>query len=342
MNVEYLATQMGQAGSFSNGAALVELIVAAESVGLEGASKSGELAHHALAGAAHGGAIPGDRRLLRTRVAVVGDVDPERALVRLASAGRQDRKPRVVGVNLAAGTADLTDAVVDRIEQGGGVAGATRKRGSLDIDALGGHHLYLTVVGQIITPLGHHDMGKCGIAELAACNGLGWCRRLDDFIAGPAAVLGSNGLHHLPGLGDQIEHLVAIFAHGAQIAAAARAACARRLANNALARQVGVELAHRQHPDLVGVSDDGRLDIGHAGSYIGLEIFELEQHLAQLLGRAAEGFAVEAIDLQLQALDAKRGLGALSSQLLIAFGDGGVTGRNGRLQKRDPGEEISG
>ncbi|WP_287347233.1 hypothetical protein [Mesorhizobium sp.] len=81
----------------------------------------------------------------------------------------------------------------------------------------------------------------------------------------------------------------------------------------------------------------------HAGGEIGLVIFEFEQHLAQLLGRAAEGLAVEAIDLQLQlqALDAKCGLGALSSQLLIAFGDGGVTGRNGRLQKRDPGEEIS-
>ncbi len=69
MNVEYLATQMGQAGSFSNGATLVELIVAAEAVGLERAGKSGELAHNALAGAAHGGAIPGDWRLLRTRVA---------------------------------------------------------------------------------------------------------------------------------------------------------------------------------------------------------------------------------------------------------------------------------
>ena len=67
--------------------------------------------------------------------------------MRLAGAGRQDRKPRVIGVNLGAGTADLANAVVDRIEQGGGVAGAARKRGSLDIDALGGHHLRLTVEG---------------------------------------------------------------------------------------------------------------------------------------------------------------------------------------------------
>src|SRR5262249_10364254 len=145
VNVEYLAAQMGQAGSFSNGAALVELIVASECVGLERAGKSGELAHHALAGAAHGGAIPGDRRLPLALVAVVGHVNPERALGRLAGAGRQDRKPRVVGVNLGAGTADLADAVVDRIEQAGGVAGAARKRGSLDIDALGGHHLALPV-----------------------------------------------------------------------------------------------------------------------------------------------------------------------------------------------------
>ncbi|MER9625801.1 hypothetical protein NKI98_31000 [Mesorhizobium sp. M0222] len=64
--------------------------------------------------------------------------------------------------------------------------------------------------------------------------------------------------------------------------------------------------------------------------------------MAQLLGGAAEGFAVEAIDLQLQALDAKRGLGALSSNLLIAFGDRDVTRRNSPFQKRDPGEEISG
>ncbi|WP_352613641.1 hypothetical protein [Mesorhizobium sp. M0239] len=41
-------------------------------------------------------------------------------------------------------------------------------------------------------------------------------------------------------------------------------------------------------------------------------------------------------------MDAKRGLGALSSQLLIPFGDGGVAGGNGRLQKGGPGEEISG
>ncbi|WP_210214812.1 hypothetical protein [Mesorhizobium sp. M1A.F.Ca.ET.072.01.1.1] len=64
--------------------------------------------------------------------------------------------------------------------------------------------------------------------------------------------------------------------------------------------------------------------------------------MAQLLGRASEGLAVEAIDPQLQALNAKCGLRALSAQLLIAFGDGDVTGRNGRLQKRDPGKEISG
>nr|WP_287100163.1 hypothetical protein [Mesorhizobium sp.] len=112
--------------------------------------------------------------------------------------------------------------------------------------------------------------------------------------------------------------------------------------NDPLARQVGVELTHRQHPDLVGVSDDGQLNIGHAGGEIGLDIFELEQHLPQLLGRAAEGVAVEAIDLQLQALDAKCGLGALCSKLLITFGEGDVTGRNRRLQKGDPGEEISG
>lgn len=78
VNVEYLATQMGQAGGFSNGATLAELVVAAETGGLERAGKSGELAHHALASAAHGGAILGDRRLLRTRVAVVGDVNPAR------------------------------------------------------------------------------------------------------------------------------------------------------------------------------------------------------------------------------------------------------------------------
>ncbi|WP_179293685.1 hypothetical protein [Mesorhizobium sp. WSM3882] len=50
---------------------------------------------------------------------------------------------------------------------------------------------------------------------------------------------------------------------------------------------------------------------------------------------------VEAVDPQLQALDAKCGLGALSTQLLVAFGNGDVTGSNGGFQKRDPGEEIS-
>ncbi|MER8811224.1 hypothetical protein [Mesorhizobium australicum] len=67
----------------------------------------------------------------------------------------------------------------------------------------------------------------------------------------------------------------------------------------------------------------------------------MELHLAELLGGAAEGLAVEAIDPQLQAMDAKRGLGTLSSQLLIPFGNGDVAGGNGRLQKGDPSEEIS-
>lgn len=120
-----------------------------------------------------------------------------------------------------------------------------------------------------------------------------------------------------------------------------RAVCARRLANDPLARQVRIKLAHRQHPDLVGVSDDGQLGIGFVDGQIGLEIFELKPHLAELLGRATKGLAVEAIDLQLQALDAKCGLGTLSSQLLIPFGDGDVPRRNGRFQKGDPGEEIS-
>ncbi|OHV62990.1 hypothetical protein LCM4577_32860 [Mesorhizobium sp. LCM 4577] len=104
----------------------------------------------------------------------------------------------------------------------------------------------------------------------------------------------------------------------------------------------GLSLRTGSTPDLVGVGDDGQLGLGRAGGEIGLEIFEFEQHLTQLLGRASEGLAVEAIDPQLQALDAKCGLGALSAQLLIAFGDGDVAGSNGRFQKCDPGEEISG
>src|SRR3546814_7913395 len=64
------------------------------------------------------------------------------------------------------------------------------------------------------------DMGERGEAGLAACYGLRWRGRLDDLVAGAAAILGPHGADDAPLNRSNVELLVAVVAKRAQRAAA--------------------------------------------------------------------------------------------------------------------------
>ena len=64
------------------------------------------------------------------------------------------------------------------------------------------------------------DMGERGKAGLAACNGLRRRRRLDDLVAGAAAILGPHGSNDAPLDRGDVELLVAVLPERAQRAAA--------------------------------------------------------------------------------------------------------------------------
>lgn len=147
----------------------------------------------------------------------------------------------------------LSDARNDRVEQGCGLPRPTGERRTVDIDpptTFGRrHHLGLAVERQMMVELVHDHMGERCEAGLATCNRLGRCRGLNDLIAGAAAILGPHGPNHAPLHGQHIEHLVAVFAQGAQGAATigAGAAACRRFDPAFLARQM-----RRQRPDRRG------------------------------------------------------------------------------------------
>ena len=79
---------------------------------------------------------------------VAGD-RPEIAVLDPAAAGIEHRRPGLVDRNLAGCQDEFTKALVDRPEFGGCVADPERQDRALDVDALGGQHLGLSVERQM-------------------------------------------------------------------------------------------------------------------------------------------------------------------------------------------------
>src|SRR3546814_1767631 len=90
---------------------------------------------------------------------------------------------------------------------------------AIDVEALRRHHLCLAVKREMMIGLVDDDMGERGKAGLAACNGLRRRRRLDDLVAGAAAILGPHGADDAPLDRGDVELLVAVVAKRAQRAA---------------------------------------------------------------------------------------------------------------------------
>jgi hypothetical protein len=178
--------------------------------------------------------------------------------------------------------------------------------------------------------------------RLAACHRLGRRGRLDDPLAGAAAVLGAQVAHDTPADRHDVEHLIGIGAEPAQRAAAgwACASAGGGLVNDLMARQMRRQRADRCRP-LRGLSRNGHARVGAGG--FGFILFECQLELfdlaRQLLGRGAEGHPAEPCKLCAEHRDdaiARVDLGLQSGDLRLCVG-----WRNGVLRHTwflpDPG-----
>lgn len=168
----------------------------------------------------------------------------------------------------------------------------------------------------------HHHIGQRCEARLAARNRLGQCRRLNDLLAGPAARLGTHGVHDAPLHRQDIEHLIAVLAEWGQRATAigtgAGAGC--RFDPMLLARQMRRQGTDRCGP--VTPVDGGLADVGRLG--FALQFFQREFQLldlqAKLLGRLAKGHATKLVKLDAQ----RRNEAVARRQCRFELGDPGV------------------
>ena len=89
---------------------------------------------------------------------VAGD-RPEVALLDAASARIEHRGLRLIDSDLGGGQDEFAKALVDRPEFSGRVADPERQRRALDVEALGGQHLGLTIERQMPSVFGHQHGG---------------------------------------------------------------------------------------------------------------------------------------------------------------------------------------
>ena len=220
----------------------------------------------------------------------------------------------------------FADAGNDRIEQCRCLSGPTCKGGSVDIDTLRGHHLGLAIERQVMIELGDDDMRQRCERCLAASYGLHRCRRLDDGLAGAAAILGADMANDPPTDGHDVEHLVGIGAERPQGTTAGGACtCAGHgFMDNLEARKVRGQCPDRRRAIGGGFAALATPSDGSGG---GLELLERQLELGdlagQLLGRLAERHPLQSGDLDAKHIDeqvARRNIGAGTGQGGIALG----------------------
>ena len=185
-------------------------------------------------------------------------------------------------MDLARLEAFLADPLDDRIEQVRRLARPAGEGRAVDLETLRGRHLGLAVKRQVVIELGDDDVRERAERRLTAGNRLGRRRRLDDRLAGTAAILGPNVTHHAPADRHDIEQLVGIGTEAAQLATARRAGAGAsgRFVDNLIAREM-----RRQRTDgcgPLGLDDDiGHLRVGGGG--LGFILFERQLELCDLL-----------------------------------------------------------
>ena len=189
------------------------------------------------------------------------------------------------------------------------------ERRAIDSDPLGGHHLCLTVQGQVPGVLRDHNVGDERLGRQTAFDQTGWSRRLDDAgrvigarpFAGPAGILRSSRHDHPELRRDLVEPFRAVLADDVQISAAARAGLGLWLDDGLLARQMRGQVTAIDTPLPRARRCQRRVGLLHTGLPRGnrsLQVLEseIELVLAQALGLAPEVIAAELTQHVQQAL----------------------------------------
>ena len=223
MDIEDLAPEVCPAGDLGDPAAGVKLVVTGIGVSLQEPGVAGQMLLWMSAGAVGGELVPDQRRCRGARGAIINGIDLEPAGGGAAAAGIKHRHRGIVGVEIGGRQPLFADAGNNWIEQLCGLAGPACQGRSVDIDALGGHHLGLAIERQMVIELGDDDMRQGCKCCLAVRDGLHRRRRLDDGLAGAAAVLGPDVANGAPADRHDVEHLVGVGAEGPQDTAAGRA-----------------------------------------------------------------------------------------------------------------------
>ncbi len=256
----------------------------------------------------------------------VAKIDPEPAFFRLAIAGGEHRHGRVIGVNDAACHNVTADPLRERFNQPGGLANPSRQRCPVEVNAVAGINLSLTVKRQVIAELRDQHVSQKASSCLSTWNGQGRHRFLRHGLAFAAGVGGTHMADHLEAAGDVIEDFGDVLAHFAHAPAASRAG-AGWLVDDLPARQRLGQLAARLLRRGLFLSSLCRLRCCRwlsRGLRLGLcrlDLFELEFELFQLAAypfrRGAEGQPLQARDLDfellgLERLRQKAGLGGVA------------------------------
>ena len=122
------------------------------------------------------------------------------------------------------------------------------KRRAINLDAVCGHHLGLTVEREVVIKLGDDDVSQCGKCRLTTRDGFDGCGGLNDLLTGTAAIFRADMADNPPVHRHHVEHLVAIDAQLAQGATAigAGTAALQRFVDNLFAGQMWGKRPHRR------------------------------------------------------------------------------------------------
>ena len=203
------------------------------------------------------------------------------------------------------------DRVDERAQQPGRLADPVGHRRPVEVDALAGVNLRLTVQRQVIAIFGDQHMTEPPGAGPAAVDGQARHRRLRHRLAAPAGKRRADVADHLEPAGDVVQRLGDVLAHLAHRPAAGRTDARRRV------HDIGARQMLRQR-----TATAPALRLRHHGRRRGsllvwafarrlcFQLFQrqlqLADHLPELLRRPAEGLPAQPGDLQLQRLDLQR------------------------------------
>ena len=226
-----------------HGPDLVEASEARVAVGVQPAGEVGQLLAAVLALPVRRVAKEHGRRSGAGVRALIAQIDPEPARLRLARARRQHIDRRVVGMHNTAGHHLGCSQLDERGEQPGHVAEPFGALAAIDLDAGARIDLGLAIERNVVAELGDDHVREKARVDHAAWNGQLRHRRLHHRLAFFARAGRAHVADHLEARRHVGQHLGDALAHGAQRVAAAGFADAGWCVDDIAARQLSRQLA---------------------------------------------------------------------------------------------------